>query len=44
MSEEERKKLDNDYADLFINGTYTIWYDLKLILRTIPALLQKSTV
>jgi lipopolysaccharide/colanic/teichoic acid biosynthesis glycosyltransferase len=44
MSEDERKKLDNDYADLFINGTYTIWYDLKLILRTIPALLQKSTV
>ena len=44
MSEDERKKLDNEYADLFINGTYTIWYDLKLILRTIPALLQKSSV
>lgn len=44
MSEEERKALDNQYADLFRNGTYTLWYDLKLILRTIPALFQKSNV
>ena len=44
MSEEERKKLDNQYADIFIEGKYTLWYDLKLILRTIPALFQRESV
>lgn len=39
MSEEERKALDNKYAE-----TYSFWGDIKLILRTIPALLQKENV
>ena len=44
MSEAERNRLDNVYADLFINNTYTLWYDIKLMLRTIPALFQKDSV
>lgn len=44
MSEDERKRLDNEYADHFIGNNYSLWYDLKLILRTIPALFQKDTV
>lgn len=44
MSEEERKRLDNEYADHFRNGNYSFWYDMKLILRTIPALFQKNSV
>lgn len=44
MSEEERMRLDNEYADKFIGNKYSFWYDIKLILRTIPSLLQKSTV
>jgi lipopolysaccharide/colanic/teichoic acid biosynthesis glycosyltransferase len=44
MSEEERMKLDNEYADHFIGNQYSFKYDLKLILRTIPALFQKDTV
>lgn len=39
MSEEERKVLDNNYAK-----TYSFWGDIKLILRTIPALFQKENV
>ncbi len=39
MSEEERKDLDNQYA-----YTYSILGDIKLILRTIPALFQKENV
>ncbi|MBC8319544.1 MAG: sugar transferase [Bacteroidetes bacterium] len=39
LSEEERKALDNKYAK-----TYSFWGDIKLILRTIPALLQKEDV
>lgn len=39
MSEEERKTLDNQYAK-----NYSFWGDIKLILRTIPALLQKDNV
>ncbi|PCI96318.1 MAG: hypothetical protein COB15_10815 [Flavobacteriales bacterium] len=39
MSEEERKHLDNNYA-----RNYTFFYDIKLILRTIPALLQSENV
>ena len=44
MSEEERMRLDNEYADHFEGDNYSFWYDLKLILRTIPALLQTSSV
>ena len=40
MSEEERMRLDIEYADQFKGDNYSLWYDLKLILRTIPALLQ----
>lgn len=39
MSDEERKALDNQYAQ-----TYSFWGDIKLILRTIPALFQKENV
>lgn len=44
MSEEERMRLDNEYADQFIGDNYSFLYDIKLILRTIPALLQKGSV
>ena len=44
MSEDERKRLDNEYADHFKGDNYSFWYDIKLILRTIPALLQKGSV
>jgi lipopolysaccharide/colanic/teichoic acid biosynthesis glycosyltransferase len=42
MSENERMRLDNEYADQFTGDNYSFWYDIKLILRTIPALLQKG--
>ncbi len=44
MSEEERIRLDNIYADHFVGNDYSFWYDLKLILRTLPALFQKAAV
>jgi len=44
MSEHERIALDNEYANHFIADNFSFWYDIKLILRTIPALLQKSAV
>jgi lipopolysaccharide/colanic/teichoic acid biosynthesis glycosyltransferase len=44
MSEEERVQFDNKYADYFTGNNYSFWLDLKIILRTIPALMQKSTV
>ncbi len=44
MSEDERKKLDNEYADHFTGDRYSFWYDIKLILRTFPALFQKDSV
>lgn len=44
MSEEERMRLDNEYADHFVGNNYSFWYDMKLILRTVPALFQKDTV
>ncbi|MFD1613455.1 sugar transferase [Gelatiniphilus marinus] len=44
MSEEERMRLDNEYANHFKGDNYSFWYDIKLILRTIPALLQKDSV
>lgn len=39
MNEEERISLDNTYAD-----HYGFWFDIKLILKTIPALFQKENV
>lgn len=39
MSEFERKELDNKYA-----RNYSLFNDFKLLLRTIPALLQKESV
>ncbi|RCH55387.1 sugar transferase [Mucilaginibacter hurinus] len=39
MSEEERLELDNYYAE-----HHSIWNDAKVILKTIPALLQKEKV
>ncbi|MFD0793898.1 sugar transferase [Mucilaginibacter litoreus] len=39
MSERERKKLDNFYAQ-----KYSIWLDLKIIIGTVPALFQKEKV
>ncbi|MEO0042855.1 MAG: hypothetical protein RL329_2303 [Bacteroidota bacterium] len=39
MSVEERIGLDLTYAK-----NYSVWYDIKLILRTIPALFQKENV
>ncbi len=39
MSEEERKALDNEYAN-----DVSLWNDIKLIMRTIPALFQKENV
>lgn len=39
MSERERKKLDNFYA-----SKYSFWLDLKILLKTFPALLQKEKV
>ena len=44
MSEEERMRLDIEYANQFKGDNYSLWYDIKLILRTIPALLQSDTV
>lgn len=44
MSEDERKRLDNEYADHFAGDNYSFFYDMNLILRTIPALFQKDTV
>jgi len=42
MSEEERMRLDSCYAEKFVGNNYSFWYDLKLILRTVPALFQKT--
>ena len=39
LSPEERKQLDVDYA---LN--YSFWYDLKIIFKTIPAMLQHDDV
>lgn len=44
MSEEERIDLDNKYADYFTGNNYSFWFDLKILLRTVPALFQQSTV
>ncbi|MDW3651732.1 MAG: sugar transferase [Bacteroidia bacterium] len=39
MSEEERKRMDVAYAD---NASF--WNDLKIVIQTIPALLQRKSV
>jgi lipopolysaccharide/colanic/teichoic acid biosynthesis glycosyltransferase len=39
MSEEERIELDNEYA-----SNYSFLTDIKIILKTVPALLQKENV
>ena len=39
MSELERKKLDNYYAT-----NYSFWLDLKILVKTVPAMLQKEKV
>ena len=39
MSERERKKLDNFYAQ-----NYSFWLDLKILVKTVPALFQKEKV
>lgn len=39
MSEIERKELDNFYAK-----NYSIWLDIKILFRTIPAIFQKEKV
>lgn len=44
MSEEERIALDNKYADYFTGNNYSFWFDIKILLSTIPALFQQSTV
>ena len=44
MSDEERKLLDNRYAELFINKKYSFFYDIKLIMKTLPVIVQKESV
>ncbi|MCH7681781.1 sugar transferase [candidate division KSB1 bacterium] len=39
MSEQERIDLDNEYA-----GKYSFWRDMKIILKTIPAMFQHENV
>ena len=39
MSDEERRELDNQYANDF-----SFWSDVRIIIKTIPALLQKEKV
>lgn len=39
MSPEERMELDNHYAK-----NYSFWFDIKILLKTFPALLQKDNV
>ncbi|GGG98377.1 glycosyl transferase [Parapedobacter pyrenivorans] len=39
MSDEERRQLDNDYANHF-----SFWMDLKILIKTVPALFQKEAV
>ena len=39
MSADERKRLDVEYAENF-----SFWYDLKILFKTIPAMIQKENV
>ncbi len=43
MSPEKRKLLDNKYVEI-ANSRFSFWIDLWIILRTIPAMLQKENV
>ena len=43
MSPEERKGLDNKYAEI-ANSKFSFWKDIWIIFRTIPALFQKENV
>jgi lipopolysaccharide/colanic/teichoic acid biosynthesis glycosyltransferase len=44
MSDAERKNLDLRYADLFLKNEYSFYYDLNLIMRTLPVIVQKESV
>ena len=44
MSDTERKSLDLQYADLFLKNKYSFYYDMKLIMRTLPVIVQKESV
>lgn len=39
MSADERKQLDIEYAE-----NYSFWYDIKILMKTIPAMLQHENV
>lgn len=39
MSADERKQLDVEYAENF-----SFWYDIRILLKTIPAMIQKENV
>jgi lipopolysaccharide/colanic/teichoic acid biosynthesis glycosyltransferase len=39
MSDHERKKLDNFYAK-----NYSMWLDMKIMLKTLPAMIQREKV
>lgn len=39
MSADDRKQLDIEYAE-----NYSFWYDIKILLKTIPAMLQHENV
>jgi len=39
MSADDRKQLDIEYAE-----NYSLWYDIKILLKTIPAMLQHENV
>lgn len=43
MSPEERKGLDNKYAEI-AKSKFSFWKDILIILRTIPAVFQKENV
>lgn len=41
MSAERRIEFDNRYANFFIENNYSFWFDMKIIIKTIPVLLTK---
>ena len=43
MSPEERKGLDNKYSEI-ARSKFSFWKDIRIILRTIPAVFQKENV
>ena len=44
MSDRERIELDNKYSDYFIQNKHSLWIDVKILLKTIPAIFQKNNV